>query len=75
LLTKEEMRRIEMAENITYVTTGYRVTSYEYSEDTGELKLRDINPIIKPLESNRLTFLESMSENPNSSDVSVISYE
>ena len=35
------------------MTTGYRVTSYEHSEDIRELKLRDINPIIKPLRSNR----------------------
>jgi len=46
LLTKEETRRIEMAENIPYMTTGCRVTSYEYSKDIRELKLRDINPII-----------------------------
>jgi hypothetical protein len=53
LLTKEEMRIIEMAEDIPSVTTGCRVTGYEYSEDIRELKLRDINPIIKPLKSNR----------------------
>ena len=53
LLTKEEIRRAEMAENIPYVTTGYGVTSYEYSKDIRELKLRDINPIIKPLKSSR----------------------
>jgi hypothetical protein len=53
LLTKEEIRRVEMAENIPYVIAGYGVTSYEYSKDIRELKLRDINPIIKPLKSSR----------------------
>lgn len=42
-----------MAENIPKVTSGYRVPSYEYSEDIRELKLIDINPIVKPLKSNR----------------------
>jgi hypothetical protein len=52
-ITKEQMRRLEMAEmHFLQATAGYRITNHKCNEDITELGITDINAIIKIITRN-----------------------